>query len=216
MVSLLPERAQPNVYTCAIERVPGLAPELVRRLFSKLLSFEFHGNPAAFQYPHPAGGQDQQGNPRMERYAPHIELRARPSETFINDINNGRLSGVTLIKAEAVAPIAGAAYLRKETTELKLSIDYGNLPRQLWNSISQVLRRNAGSYRQARVAYKMPGSTRVVSVEFDSAPASPLSELYALSFDINNIVPFLAQSARTIVPHLRDRASPVFLQHRTV
>ncbi|WP_060605892.1 hypothetical protein [Aureimonas altamirensis] len=132
LISTAQEQGFPNVYTCAIERVAGIASSLVQRLLSKLLNFEFKDDATSFSYPHPAGGFTRQGLPRTDRCCPHVELRGRPSDTLINDINNGQITGISLVKAEAVAPVAGAAYLTKKESELRLQIDRNNLPANLW------------------------------------------------------------------------------------
>lgn len=216
LISTDPEVGVPNVYTCAIERVPGLAPDLVRRLLSKFLNFEFHENPAAFRYSSPGGGLDQEGNPRIERCCPHVELRGRPSDTLINDINNGRLTGVTLVKSEPVTPIAGAAFLTKRESELKLNIDHAHLPTQLWNGLVHAFHQNSGTYGRAKVSYKLPGATRIVTVDIDTSTGAPLQDMYVKSFELNNIFPFLAQSASSIVLHLRDLAFPYFAANRNI
>ena len=216
LISTAPEQGLPNIYTCAIERISGLPFDLVRRLLSKLLNFEFHDDPASFSYPHPAGGLDAHNQPRRERCCPHILLRGRASDTLIADINAGHLSGVTLVQTQAVAPIAGAAFLHSKTFELKLGIDHGNLPENVWNSLLSVFQRSAANYGTAKVSYKVPGSTRTVTVEIDANTGAPLTEMYILSFELTNIVPFLAQSAMQIVGHLRDLAVPQFIGHRTI
>lgn len=216
LISTAPEQGMPNIYTCAIERISGLSFDLVRRLLSKLLNYEFHDDPASFSYPHPAGGVDNNGQPRLDRCCPHIELRGRPSDTLIADINNGHLSGVSLIKTEAVAPIAGAAYLRKKTSELKLEIDHNNLPANLWNSLIQTFQQNSGNYGSAKVSYKIPGTSRTATVDIDANTGNLLTDMYVLSFELTNIFPFLAQSAMQIVAHLRDMAMPHFIANRTI
>ncbi|MFN3523746.1 MAG: hypothetical protein ACK4YQ_15975 [Phenylobacterium sp.] len=216
LISLAPEIGLPNTYTCAVERMPGLPSDLVRRLLSKLLNYEYRANPAFYQYPHPGGGQDRHGNPRLDRCCPHIELRGRPSDTLINDINNGHLSGVSLIRTEAATPIGGAAYLTKKASELKLAIDHNNLPANLWQGLQQAFQQNAGAYPVAKVAYRTPGSSRSVTVEIDSHNGTPLNDIYVKSFELRNIFPFLAQSTRSIVPHLRDLAIPQLVAERHV
>lgn len=216
LISTAPEQGMPNIYTCAIERVQGLPFALVQRLLSKLLNFEYNDDPASFSYPHPAGGLDRHGQPRRDRCCPHIELRGRPSDTLINDINNGHLSGISLVRTEVVTPIAGAAYLRRKSSELKLEIDYNNLPANLWNSMLQAFQQNSGQYGIAKVSYQIPGSKRTVTVEVNTANGAALSEMYILSFELLNIYPFLAQSAMNIVDHLRDLAVPRFLTYRTI
>ena len=216
LISTAPEQNQPNIYTCAIERVPGLPFDLVRRLLSKFLNFEYHDDATFFSYLHPAGGLDANNEPRRDRCCPHVELRGRPSDTLINDINAGRISSMSLIKAEQVTPIAGAPYLTKSESELKLGIDHNNLPANLWASLRQAIRQNAQTYNTAQIKYRVPNSKRTVTVKIDAATGAPLTEMYVLSFELNNIYPFLAQSAMQIVPHLHDLAVPQFLAHRTI
>lgn len=216
IISTAPEQGLPHTYTCAIERVPGLPFDLVRRLLSKLLNFKYHDDATWYSYPHPAGGLDANGQPRTERCCPHVELRGRPSDTLINDINAGRITGVTLVRTEPVTPIAGAPYLTRSESDLKLGIDHNNLPANLWAALNQVFQQQSQDYNTAQVTYRVPNSKRVVTVEIDTATGQPLGELYILSFELNNIFPFLAQSAMQIVPHLRDLAVPQFMAHRTI
>jgi hypothetical protein len=183
---------------------------------SKLLNYEFHENTASFTYPHPAGGLTQQGQPRTERCCPHVELRGRPSDNLINDINNGTLSGVTLVKAETVTPIAGAAFLTKTTTELKLGVNHNSLPANLWDALKATLQQHSSSYGTAKISYRVPSSSRIVTVEIDTSTGTPLADLYVLNFELANISPFLAQSANAVVAHLRDAAVPHFIANRTI
>lgn len=216
IISTAPEQGLPNTYTCAVERISGLSFDLVRRLLSKLMNFKYHDDPTWFSYPHPAGGVDANNQPRMERCCPHVELRGRPSDTLIADINSGRITGITLVKSEPATPIGGAPYLTKSESDLKLGIDHNNLPANLWGSLSQVFQQQSQTYNTAQVTYRVPNSKRVVTVEIDTNTGQPLGEMYILSFELNNIFPFLAQSAMQIVPHLRDLAVPQFMAHRTI
>jgi hypothetical protein len=216
LLSTAPEAAQPNIYTCALERVQGLPANLVHRLLSKLLHYEYRQNAAFYQYPHPGGGLDRAGQPRVERCRPHIELRGRPSDTLIDDINRGRLTGVSLVKAEPVAPIAGAAFLVKTRSELQLSVDRNNLPANLWDQLQIALRRNSQAYETAKVTYRVPGVTRTVTVELDAATGQPLSDMYIEAFELSNIRPLLAQSSQTIVPHLVQAAMPNVIARRAI
>lgn len=216
IVSTAQEQGYPNIYTCAIERIPGLSSSLVQRLLSKLLNYEYQDDATFFSYPHPAGGLTRQGQPRVDRCCPHIELRGRPSDSLISDINNGRITGISLVKAEAVAPIAGSAYLQKKETELRLQIDQNNLPANMWESLVQTFQENSGDYGVAKVSYKVPGNNRTVTVQIDANTGHPLEELYVTFFELTNIYPFLDQSAMQVVGHLRDLAVPQFLAHRAV
>lgn len=216
MISTAMEKAQPNVYTCAIERIPGISAGLVQRILSKFLNYEYSENAAFYAYPAPGGGFTKDNQPRMERCCPHIELRGRPSASMVKDINDGRLTGISLIRSEAITPLAGAPFLRKSETELKLDIDFGNLPAQVWNSIEQALKANSGDYGTAKVSYQRPGTKRFVTVELNSNTGHPLSDLYVESFEIGPIFPPLAHSSKTVVTRLSDPAVVQFKSHRAI
>jgi hypothetical protein len=216
LISTAQEQGFPNIYTCAIERVSGIAASLVQRLLSKLLNFEFNDDATSFSYLHPAGGLTRQGLPRMDRCCPHIELRGRPSDTLIADINNGQITGISLVKTEPVAPLAGAAYLRKTESELRLQVDQSNLPGNLWQSLLQAFQANAGNYGVAKVSYKVPGNQKTVTVKIDTNTGHPLEEMYVKFFDVTNIYPFLDHSAMQIVVHFRDMAIADFISHRDI
>ncbi|WP_444668341.1 hypothetical protein [Cereibacter changlensis] len=216
LISTAAERNQPNIYTCAIERMPGIPFDSVRRMLSKMLNYEYKDNTNFFSYLHPAGGLDANNQPRRDRCCPHIEMRGRPSDTLVSDINNGRITGVSLIRSEPVTPIAGAPYLSRSSSELKLGIDHNSLPANVWASLCQAIQNSAQVYSTAQVKYRIPNSRRTVTVEIDAATGSPLTEMYVQSFELTNIFPFLAQSAMHIVSHLHDVAVPQFLTHRTI
>lgn len=216
ILSMIMEIGRPNIYTCCIERVSGIPVGYIQRTLSKFLNMEFHDSLTSFSYPSPGGGLMRDGSPRIERCCPHIELRGRPSDSLINDINNGRLSGVSLVKEETKSPIDGAAYLVKETTELKLNIDKGSLPDRLWESLSEVFRRNSRNYSKAKIAVKLLGANRTVTVLIDLQTGAPLDDLYVRSFSVDSINPLLAQSTKVLVPHLLRLAIPHFLQQRAV
>jgi hypothetical protein len=215
LISTAQEKKLANVYTCAIERLPGLPFEMIRRFLSKLLHHEYSSNPTFFSYLHPAGGIGADKQPRRDRCCPHVELRGRSSDTLINDLDTGRITGVSLIKTESVTPIAGAPFLNKSSSELKLGIDHGNIPANLWQNLSDVFKRFSKKYDKAKIKYRIPDSQRTFTVEIDAKTCAPLTEMYIKSFEISNIFPFLAQSSKTIVPHLHEKVVTQFLAHRT-
>ena len=216
MISTAPEKGLPNIYTCAIEKISGLSFDLIRRLLSKFLHYEFDDDPQFFSYPNPAGGLDRNRQPRRERCCPHIELRGRASDSMISDINAGQISGISLIRGEPVTPIAGAPYLKKTESELKLAINHNNLPKDIWASLSKAFKKNSGTYNKAQIKYRTPQSNRTVTVQFSTSTATPLTDMYVLSFEITKIPPSLAQSAKKIVTHLMNAAVPKFLANRKI
>jgi len=216
IVSRVQEANRPNIYTCAVERISGMPSALVKRMLSKFLHTEFKQVATSFQYPAPGGGLDKNGLPRMERCCPHIELRGRASEEFISDLEQGVLLGVKLVKTETVTPMTGAAYLVRDSSELKLQVVQNNLPAHIWNSLKSMLNTYSQDYWKSVVSYKLPNSKRIVTVDIENETGSPLKELYIQQFEIMNIFPPLAQSSQVIVTRLRDAALPLFLSHRTI
>ncbi|MGM4912794.1 hypothetical protein [Rhizobium sp. 768_B6_N1_8] len=216
VVSRVPETDQPNVYTCAVERIPGLPSVFVKRMLSKFLNIEFNQVSTSFQYPSPGGGLDKDGNPRVERCCPHIELRGRPSDQFVHDLEEGVLLGVKLVKAEAITPMTGAGYLVKDTSELRLQVVKDSVPAHVWSSLQSMLNAYSQDYWKSEVSYRLPNSRRVVTVDIDNATGSPINDLYIQQFEIMNIFPPLAQSSQAIVARLMEAAVPLFLAHRNL
>lgn len=216
IISTAPEINKANVYTCVIEKVSGLPASFIQRMLSKYLNMEFKSNPNFYTYPAPGARFKRDGTPRLEKCLPHVEMRGRPSDTLINDINNGKITGVTLIRSENVTPVAGAAYLEKQSTELKLSINDDLAPAQMWNALRNFMSGQSRNYPTAKVAYKLPNSNKSVTVEFNTQNGHPLEELYVESFDISRIFPPLSHSTRAILPRLIDPALVQFLQKRNI
>lgn len=216
LVSLDPEKGFPNLYTCALEKVTGLSGDLVQRLLSKLLYFEWKATDF-FTYPHPAGGLKRDKTPKTEKCCPHINLRGRASDKLATDLEKGVLTGVSLVQIYGHTPVSGAPYLTVERAELKLDIDRNSLPKQnLFDSLAAAFKSNAKNYERAKISYKLPGGRRQVSVELDSVTGSPTNSLYFLSYDLTGIFPLLANSSKSIVPHLVSAAEQQFLAHRNV
>lgn len=215
-ISMAPEKGLPNTYTCAIEKMPGLSADLVQRVLSKMLNIEHHAG-SFFTYPDPGGGLKADGSPKTEKCCPHVVLKGRPSDAFINDLNGGTLTGVSLVKTMGHTPIAGAAYLTTQRAELTLGINRQTLPKQgVWDTLKTVIKQNAPNYNAAKVAYRLPGATRAVTVEIDASTGAPLSDLYVRSYEVTKVFPFLAQSAENIVPHLQVAATQQFLANRDI
>jgi hypothetical protein len=215
LISTTQEANRPNIYTCAIEKVNTLTYSLVQRLLSKFLNYEYDGNANFYSYPHPGGGLHNDGTPRRDRCCPNVDIRPRPSQTFINDLNQGRLTGVTLMRDEPIQPIGGAPYLRKSVTELKLTVDHGNMPANVWASISNALKGQSQIFPRARLAFARPGATGAVKIEVDTANSTLIGDAYIEAFEIGPIFPPLAHSAQQIIPRLLDPAIVQFQNYRS-
>lgn len=216
IISIAPEQGWNDRYTCIIERSPNLRPDHVKRLLSKLLHMEYAADPNAFQYPHPGGQHDAAGNVKMERCRPFVDLHGRPSDDFIHDIQNGTLTGISMVQTVAHAPVGAQQFLVEDERVLKLSVDHGNLPANIWAGVLAAIGARSAAYPQATVNFRLPGRTRAVSVRVDSATGAPLEDLYIRSFDEAGIFPFLADSSETILPQITARIKPRLLNERAI
>lgn len=215
-ISLLPERQTPNRYTCIVEKVPGVDVGLIRRLLNSVMSNEYSSNPQSFSYPSPTGARTRAGTVRMERCAPRLEFSGQPSQTLANDIQRGRLTGITLSRSEPKTPVGGVPYITKREAFLKLEIDHGSITSNLWGDIKRALHAESGTFPQAQIGLRLPNRSKTVSVNVDSQTGNPIDQLYIKSFDIDNISPPMAQSALGVVPQLSVRVLPLLLQERDV
>ncbi len=216
IISTVSEKNKPNTYTSLVEKMTNLPGSIVQRLLSKLLNIEYSNNNQFYVYPHPAGGLTREGEPRLERCCPHIELGGRPSEAFISDINRGRLSGVRLIRSEPRTPMGSGGFLVKEQSDLILSVDQGSVPQQLYDHIRSFASSNSAAYQRTCVSYRLPDSKRTVTVELDSKTGAPIEDLYVQSIDITRINPLLSQSSEAIVRHLEAKAKPHLIHYRDI
>lgn len=215
-ISLAPEQGIPNRYTCIVEKVPGLDVTLMRRLLNRILHGEYDDDPTAFSFPNPAGARTRAGTVRIDRCLPRMEFQARPSKTLADDVQNGRLTGITLSRAVTHTPVGGVPYITKREAFLKLDIDHNSLSGNVWGDVRKALRAEAVDYPTAQIGIRLPGRKKTVSVKVDSANGSPLSDVYIQSFDIDNISPPMAQSAQAVVPQFAARVLPLLTRERNV
>ncbi|MEP7239786.1 MAG: hypothetical protein ABI697_02760, partial [Devosia sp.] len=50
LVSTVPEKGSPNVYLAMVEGVPGVTYQEVRRLLNRVLRYQYHDDPSAFEF----------------------------------------------------------------------------------------------------------------------------------------------------------------------
>lgn len=214
LLSTKQEIGKPNVYFAMVENVPGLAYGEVRRLLNRVLRYQYHDDISAFTYPDPHGKKKRDGTDLTHDHLPRLEFRGRPSSTFIADLQRGKISGISVVKDEQVAPVAGVSYLTKRTSELKFGIDHSNATQNIWDDIKRVFRSQATEYPKGKVSFKLPNQPRGVTVTIDSATGAPLSEMYIQSILLKQIAPLLSNSSRRIVAHLVALAMPHLLTGR--
>ncbi len=216
VISTAPERATPGRYTCMLERSQTINASLVRRLINRLIHDEYDTNPNFFTYPSPTGQRDAAGNLTRERTLPRIELDGQPSANLAHDVQQGRLTGITLLRAETHTTVGGIPYLTKQEATVKIAVDQGNLGSNIWGDVKRAIKAEAGDYPVAQIGVQLPGRKKVVSVKVDAASGNPLTEMYVKSHDIWNISPPMAASANAVVKAFVDRVRPLLISERVI
>ncbi|QQV76547.1 hypothetical protein H5J25_13960 [Sphingomonas aliaeris] len=188
-LSLAPEAAIPNRYTCIIEKAAGISVTTIRRFLNRLIHDEYDEDPTSFSYPHPGGQRTRAGKVAMERCLPRLEIDGRPSQRLADDVQNGRLTGIVLKRAVPHTPVGGVPFITQKEATLRLEIDQGHLTANIWGDVRRALAAEAGTYPSAQIGIKLPARKKTVSLEVDTATGSPLNEMYFQSFDVVNINP---------------------------
>lgn len=216
VISTAQEAGLPNRYTCLIEKAIGLDRNMVRRILNRVLRNEHDTSPDSFAYDSPIGQRDRAGNIRRETCLPRLELEGRPSATLAQDINHGRLQAVTLKRAVPKVAVGGVPFLLKEEGTLKISIDHGSIPADVYGGIKKALKAEAKDYPIATVGFKLPNVRKTVSVKLDSNTGNPLDDLYVKTYDFAGISPPLNYSSEKIVKRLIDLVTPVIKSERCI
>lgn len=214
--SLAPERGSVDRYTCVVEKVPNIDITLIRRFLSGIIHDEYNEDSSSFSYPSPTGQRTRAGTLAQERCLPRFDIEGQPSQHLARDVQQGRLTGITLTRAVTKTSIGGVAFLKKKEATLKIEVDQGSLSSNIWADVKKALAAEAATYPQATVGIRLPGRSKTVSVKVDSATGSPLTDLYVKSHDVWNINPPMAQSAKKVVKSLSDRVLPLLLGERTI
>lgn len=215
-LSTAQEQGQANRYVCVIEKVPYLDVALIRRFLNRVLHDEYDNNPAFHTFPNPAGQRTRQGQIRIDRCLPRLEFQGMPSQNLAQDVQNGRLQGITLIRTENRVPVGGVPFLTTKEATLKLEVDQGGLTANVWRDVRRAILTEAPNFPVAQVGFRLPGRNKTVSIKVDSQTGAPLTELYIKSFDVTNIFPPMAHSSQSVVPAFSQRVIPVLLQERTI
>lgn len=215
-LSTAPERTMPNRYTCALEKTPNIDANLISRFVNKIIHDEYDADAQSFTFPNLAGQRTRAGDIALDRCLPRIELEGQPSETLERDVEEGRLTGITLSRAIAKTPMGGVPFLLKREASLKVEVDQDSLTGSIWQDVRRALRTESDQYQTANIGIRLPGRKKTVSVKVATATAAPLTELYVKSFDVWNINPAMAQSSETIALQLESRVMTLVKDERDV
>lgn len=202
VMSLKQERSKPNTYLVLIEGVPRVGHLVIQSLLNKLIRERCSVDKSVFEYADP-GGARRDGQPRMKPFVPTIEFQGHLSDSFIDDLENGVVNGIELMKHKTKTPLGGSAYLHEDTQILKLSVDK-NLPSSgRWSQILKPIQQRKADYPQAKIRFIDPDK-KSRTVEIDVNTGTPVQQLYVKCYRQSGINPPLAQSSSRLVRHLSD------------
>lgn len=216
LISMLPEVDKVNTYSAIVEQIQGLNYREIRRVLNYILHLQYTDDPSVFEIDDPRGRRTRDGKLRRVSHLPRIELLGHPSESLVSDLERGTLSGVVLIKTEPLTPLGRAPFLRKQETQLKLTVDHDSKPVEVWKSLKSAITGQAKDYPNAKISFKLPETKRSVTVKIDSETGTPTDDLYIRSVMLKGIAPRLASSSNTVVLHLVALALPHLLASRNV
>lgn len=209
ILSLVPEKNLAHHHFCLIEQTKGLSAPLMQRVINRILHEQYDDDSATFTFKDPSGGK------KVTPFLPHVEFLGRLSDSFIADLNGGRLTSVTLIHAEQHTPVGQRAFLIKKRRELLLSIDRKFKVKDVWNALISEIQPEAKHFETTRISFSSEGKSSG-TIYVDTATGLTQDVRYIKSTMIENISPPLAQSASAIVPHLADPMISIVMGARNI
>jgi hypothetical protein len=212
-ISTVVNAAHEHHYLCHLEVVPGLSHSLVQATLNGILKNSIKAIDQNFNYPDPAGARVAGGAPKLIDFVPHIELLGHPSPTLSEDLENGRITGLTLVQTNEKASLGGYRYLTELDHKIEVKVSPG-LPKQnRMTNIFTALRVGNPDYGKVRVRFDDPdGLAR--SVEFDIENESTDDSKYIRSYLVKEIDPPMDEATDKIVPFLRDALKNKLIEER--
>ncbi len=213
LLSLDPLPSKPDQYLAVIERVTGVGRVYIQRLLNALIQGQYKADPSTFQCEDLAGRKTRNGAPKMIAFRPLFELVGHPSDEFINDIDAGRFTGMTLVQSSTATQIGGRSYLKPDEKTLRVKVSNHSTVQNLYDDLKAALAAESSNWSQARIKFKSSDG-RASTVTLDVATGNVLDENFVKKTRLSGITPFLDFSAQGIVPHFEERMKTEFLAYR--
>lgn len=197
----------PGRYLALLEKNTGLSRGLVSRLLRASLKNLYDVNNNTFVQPHPNGARDMDGNPKTIPYRPMVDFYGYPSDTFINQLNGGRLLEVTLIHSEQQTPMGGAPWLEAEesTIRYKPTAGMGQQVANIWNNLLPRIQANARTYENARVKFHSNETGKSETVMLASSTGTLLDDRFVKTKLLTRITPPLPECLDGINANFANR-----------
>jgi len=211
LVSLTAEPETPNTYRVLLEKNTGLHRSHVNRLLHAILRTLYQEDPTVFTCDHAGGQRTREGLPKQVEFRPMLEFTGHPSESLIQELEQGELKEISLIHNEQQGPLGGRAWLQKEERILKVKAKFTNRVRNVWQNLQAVFAAQAqAGYEHARIKFKTQDGESA-SVDIDTATGNTLlHDKYVKSRRITDIDPPMDESSDEIVEHFATKLIELF------
>lgn len=165
-------------YLMLLELAPTLGRIRVQAYLNHLLRAFAQLDPTAFRHPDPDGSTDRSGKPKTYKFTNSVELQGHLSNEFKEDLEAGRLNGITLeTGSTAKMGVGKSAYFIPKRSDVRLS------PRTRWKdhkfeSIKDALRvASAAKYENVRVVFQTADNVGHCAL-LDSSSGNIINEGY--------------------------------------
>jgi hypothetical protein len=111
IVSLKPEKNNPNTYLCMLEGMPYISHSIIPSILNTITRYACKSETATFEYEDPSGARTRTGDPKMRSHQPKIELNGHMAENFKEDIERGEIRGLELIQRRGQIQLGSDPYL---------------------------------------------------------------------------------------------------------
>lgn len=217
-ISLTEETGRPGVYSCVLEGVQGISHRFVQQLVNGVLAQACRANKSTFTYSAPFK-RDKAGNPLKVGFLPKVVFKGRPSDDFLQDLEEGTLTNIELVADRGKAQFGGSPFLAEARASLKVSVE-GDFPAEnRWETIKTAVNtfmRGRRDYSAAKISFKDPrGKTHTVNFGIDLGAHE--QEEYIKCVFLNRITPPLSNSCpESIVPHFMNTMVGHLLTERNI
>ena len=214
LLSLSPEPTRPDTYLAIVERVAGVGRTYVERVMNSVIRVQCKKNNSTFECADRTGKRNRAGSPLMVGFRPILRFFGHPSDSFAQDLEAGKFSGLTLVQTNLHTPVGGRAYLTSEESRLKVKVNRKKLVPKLWQDLRAALFATSRDWNEARIRFTGPdGRPREVSI--DTKTGNVMDDMYVKTQRISGIYPLLDASSDEIVTHFADLMIQELIAYRS-
>lgn len=204
VVSLAEEKDRPATYLTLIERVTKVGRTSVERVVTAIVRDQCKVDLNTFVCEDRTGKRTRAGTPKMVDFRPLFELSGHPSDSFIDDLDSGGLTGMTLVQDRSHQQIGGRTYLKPEEASLRVSVDEKHLVQNLWADLKAALFQESKDWTRARISFK-GADGRPGTAEVNTETGNVIDEVYVRSVSLTDPNWLLHDSADKVVPAFATR-----------